>query len=142
VPSNESPNQKQFYHWLLYKTNFKTPKTCTENLCSLIFGEIGDAAEFYVNGKLVGISGKFPPMPQYSKNYPSKIDVSSAILNRRNVENRLMVLVYSMKIPQSGIRSNPVGIMSHFDADTYVKSKISFTILLPLFSALILILLG
>lgn len=64
-----APNARDF-HWLNFSKTFTRPKECGSTQCSLLFSEIGDAAEIRLNGVLIKTSGSLPPNFRYAKHYP------------------------------------------------------------------------
>jgi signal transduction histidine kinase len=145
VPHYNSPNiDYKNYHWLIYEKEFKTPPQCLrqDSVCSFIVGEVGDSAEILLNGTLVGMTSEMAPKPIYSKNFPIDVNLPVSILKNGDQVNKITLLIYSMKIPQSGIRANPIGITNQNDANNFVRSKVLLTILFPILSAFLLILFG
>jgi signal transduction histidine kinase len=142
----ELPNQKNIdpegkdFHWMLYTRTFETPKSCTRydgEKCAILISEIGDAAEIYVNGKLLQISGGLPPNFSYAKHYPvmALLDPNSL---HQNKENNILIRVYTSKQPRSGLRNAPIGIATYKEARFYYISSVTFDVVIPVGIAVIL----
>ncbi len=141
LPSQKDvdPQGKDF-HWMLYKKAFSTPRLCTRyegEKCAILISEIGDAAEIYLNGKLLQISGGLPPNFSYAKHYPvvALLDPNSL---RRERPNDLLIRVYASKQPRSGLRNAPIGIATYKDARYYYISSVTFDVVIPIGIAVLL----
>lgn len=99
------------YAW--YRKKFSLSNIKTEEYLFLLMGYIDDVDEVYVNGYLVGSSGKFPPYVttayQTLRRYPVPMEILSP-----NGENIIAVRVYDEYL-DGGIYSGPVGI--YYDSD-------------------------
>ncbi len=109
VPSSwedEGFNGYNGYAW--YRIKFTLPKSYNGSTLYLALGKIDDVDETYVNGKLIGKSGTFPPDYQSTyyawRNYP----VPSEILNRNGI-NLIAVRVYDSQL-SGGIVEGDIGI--------------------------------
>lgn len=132
----------RFNKWALYRVHFDTPEACGHQPCSLLFGEVGDAAAFFLSGALIGQRGAFPPAAAYEKHYPVLLDLPPRLLSAASHENELVLKIYSFKFQQTGPRRLPVGIVDSKDGRTFVRAKTYRAIFLPLSCALALVLLA
>lgn len=141
LPSQKDvDSQGKDFHWMLYKKAFVTPHLCTRyegEKCAILISEIGDAAEIYLNGKLLQISGGLPPNFSYAKHYPvvALLDPNSL---RRERPNDLLIRVYASKQPRSGLRNAPIGIATYKDARYYYISSVTFDVVIPIGIAVLL----
>lgn len=76
----------------------------------LELGRIDDADEVYVNGKLIGSMGGFPPHYFSAYNYPRKYRIPAEVL-KRNGLNVIAVRVYD-RVARGGILGKTVGVFS------------------------------
>lgn len=94
------------YAW--YRIHFKFPDDFNGQMVYLDLGAIDDIDEAYLNGKLVGFSGSFPPHYQTAyfayRHYPVP-----ASLFKPNQDNVLAVRVYDAELG-GGIASGKIGI--------------------------------
>jgi len=144
VPSDAPAlvRSKGFDGWLLYKTKFQSPEACISlsGACSLVIGEVGDAAEAILNGVAVGRHGDFPPNAVYAKNYGVKFELSRNLLKpTKQGENELDILVYSLKRTQTGLTRGPIAIMPSAAAFAFVRSVNVSTVVIPIFESVVLI---
>ena len=109
VPSsweNEGFNGYNGYAW--YRFKFNLPREYDGRTLYLSLGRIDDVDETYINGKLIGRSGSFPPDYQSTyyawRNYP----IPSEILNR-NGDNVIAIRVYDSEL-EGGIVEGDIGI--------------------------------
>ena len=102
---DEGFNGYDGYAW--YRKNFTISEKYTKQTLFLMLGYIDDVDEVYINGKLVGSSGKFPPEYQTSyysfRNYP----IPRGWLKAGN--NTIAVRVYDAELG-GGINNGDVGI--------------------------------
>ncbi len=138
LPSNLDA---KFDHWVTYRKQFDTPPLCSEKKCSLIFGEVGDAVEVFLNGRSLSRRGDFPPAPRYEKNYPIDIELTPTDL-RDGRPNDLVLRVYAFKSHQTGPRKAPLGLAEVAVARSYTRVKTFCTVFLPLVCAMSLGLIG
>ncbi len=94
------------YAW--YRIKFKMVETDAEGPLYLIFGRIDDANEVYLNGKLLGRSGGFPPNYRSAYNEKRKYSIPREYL-KINQTNTLAVRVYDSYL-DGGIIDDPAGI--------------------------------
>jgi signal transduction histidine kinase len=101
-----------FTGWAIYRTHFTAPATCTQagSACAFFFQEIGDSAEARLNGHTIGRHGQFPPNAAYAKHYPVNFQVSRDSLKPGDQANELLIVAYSLKKTQAGVRAPPVGL--------------------------------
>lgn len=108
---NNGYNDYNGFAWYRKKFSFSNAKI--EDYLFLLMGYIDDVDEVYVNGYLVGSSGKFPPYVttayQTLRRYPVPIDILSP-----NGDNLIAVRVYDEYL-DGGIYSGPIGI--YYDSD-------------------------
>ncbi|MEZ4814417.1 MAG: HAMP domain-containing sensor histidine kinase [Bdellovibrionota bacterium] len=133
LPQTSHPDPKNF-HWMNLSTSFPQIDACKKSSCSILFSEIGEAAEIYLNGVLIKKSGDFPPNFQNAKNFPVVATLPPEILK---AENNLKVVVYTSQIPQSGIRGKFNGVYLSSDARQFERFTNFYNIDLPLLQALI-----
>ena len=110
VPSaweNEGYNNYNGYAW--YRTKFKFPKDIDNGSLYIILGYIDDVDEVYLNGKLVGSTGSFPPNYQtaYNANRKYPVPAKNFFTDRENV---IAVKVYDSRLA-GGIVSGDISIM-------------------------------
>ncbi len=79
------------YAW--YRKDFRTPPQAGEYLLYLHLGNIDDADETYVNGKLVGYQGRFPPFYETAYNYARTYLIPPDFLDPSG-ENVIAIRVY------------------------------------------------
>lgn len=96
-----------------YRKTFQVANLPDHNYLYLIMGYIDDVDEVYVNGKLVGSSGVFPPRVETA--YPTlrKYPVPAELLNK-NDNNTIAVRVYDDYL-EGGIRGGDIGL--YYDTD-------------------------
>ena len=74
----------------------------------LVLGRIDDADVVYLNGKVLGKSGKFPPNFETGLQQRRKYTIPAGYL-KENAENIIAVKVYDTYL-EGGIVDGPVGI--------------------------------
>lgn len=134
-----------FDGWLLYKTHFPSPAACIGHraACSLVIGEVGDAAEARLNGVAIGRHGDFPPNAVYAKNYGVKFELSRNLLKPANQgDNELDIVVYSLKRTQTGLTRGPLAIMPSSSAFSFVRAVNVSTVAVPICGSVVLIFLA
>ena len=100
------------YAW--YRKNFKPgAEIPSGTTIYLIFGRIDDADVVYLNGKVLGKSGNFPPNYETAYNRTRKYVIPAGYL-KENAENVIAVRVYDSYL-EGGIIDGPTGM--YFDAD-------------------------
>lgn len=102
------------YAW--YRTNFDISSKHKNKLLVLKLGKIDDVDEVYLNGKLVGKSGDFPPNYKSTWDLDRNYRIPENLLNYDG-KNLLAVRVYDKEI-QGGIYWGEVGI---FEKDYGIK---------------------
>ncbi len=112
----------------IYETEFDLPHFCIEG-CSFVAGEIGDAAEFFLNGQYLGSHGSLPPSFRPAKSYPVDIALPSSFLQPKNT---LRIKVYSPRAFQRGIRIGPVGIAERSAARSFSLLSLFNSVFIPL----------
>lgn len=97
---------------------FELSDALDEESLFILLGRIDDVDEVYLNGKLIGTTGGFPPLVrtayQVLRKYPLPLD----LLNR-NGKNTIAVRVFDEYL-DGGIYSGPVGI--YYDQDNDLLS--------------------
>ncbi len=94
-----------------YRVHFTVNKKLLSDSAYLLLGKIDDADETYLNGKLIGKSGKFTPNAVTAYNQLRIYKISSSMLERKNV---LAVRVNDTG-GAGGIVTGPVGIYNKRD---------------------------
>ncbi len=94
------------YAW--YRKKFKMEETDDNTPLYLVLGRIDDADEVYLNGKLIGKSGNFPPEYITAYNKVRRYHIPKGIL-KMNAVNTVAVKVYDSYL-EGGIVSGPAGI--------------------------------
>jgi sialate O-acetylesterase len=104
---DEGYNNYNGYAW--YRTKFDFPSDIKNGSIYLILGHIDDVDEVYLNGKLVGSTGSFPPNYQtaYNANRKYPIPVNNFFTHKENI---LAVKVYDSRL-NGGIVSGDISIM-------------------------------
>ena len=101
------------YAW--YRKNFTITIPKSTKYVYLNIGYIDDADEVYINGKLVGASGKMGPLAETAYNIPRMYPIPKEILNDKEV-NVIAVRVFD-DYNEGGIIGGDINIS--FDADQY-----------------------
>lgn len=121
VPShweNEGFANYDGYAW--YRIHFDADvKSIKDNELYLFVGRVDDVDETYLNGILVGSTGKFPPEPQSAWNEQRGYKISKSLLKEKNI---LAIRVYDMGAP-GGIHSGVIGI---FDINSF-KQQMNYS---------------
>lgn len=100
------------YAW--YRIQFELPLNSKENTLYLFLGYVDDVDQVFINGKLVGFSGSFPPDFWTAYNILRRYPVPANILNFGG-KNTIAVRVYDDQL-EGGILSGDIGI--------YTKGKV------------------
>jgi hypothetical protein len=109
VPSSwENMGYKDYNGYAWYRKTFKVERVSSEVLLYLVFGRIDDVDEVYINGKLLGRNGNFPPNYVSAYNQKRKYLVPHEYLNFSG-ENIIAVKVYDSYL-EGGIVDGPAGI--------------------------------
>lgn len=134
LPSDLSFDEKaRFTGHLSYRRILIAPEACFSGECAFLAGEIGDAAEVWLNGELAGKFGGFPPDARYHKNFPVVAPLPKGAW--KPGANELVLRVYSHKLPQTGPRQGPLMIASAVEARTFSYLKVARNVFVPLASA-------
>ncbi len=91
-----------------YRTTFSVPDNMLKQPCVLLAGIIDDADETYINGVLIGHTGKFPPNDQSAWDTPRKYDLPAGILK---TQNTLAIRVFDGAVG-GGIYSGPISLIT------------------------------
>jgi sialate O-acetylesterase len=114
VPNKwEAEGYEEYNGYAWYRKTFKVGKVPKNQLIYLILGRIDDTDEVYLNGKLIGKSGTFPPDYRSAYNHQRKYIIPYECFNI-NKTNTIAVRVYDSH-GGGGIVSGKVGIFR--DAD-------------------------
>jgi len=109
VPKSWEGNGFENYNgFAWYRKEFTVYEHINEKFVSLQLGYIDDADEVYINGKLVGSSGKFPPNVSSAYNMMRKYSIPVDLLNI-NSTNTIVVRVYDF-YDNGGIVSGSIGL--------------------------------
>jgi len=109
-------NDYNGYAW--YRKVFKVDDLPENENYFLLLGNIDDVDEVYLNGKLIGTTGVFPPLVQTAYQVQRKYPLPLELL-KENGENTLAVRVYDEYLA-GGIYTGPVGI--YVDRDNELLS--------------------
>ncbi|WPP50806.1 beta galactosidase jelly roll domain-containing protein [Catalinimonas niigatensis] len=101
------------YAW--YRKKFVLSKEHSDENLYLSLGYIDDVDEVFVNGKLIGFSGSFPPYYQTAYNAFRRYPIPSEYLNPEG-ENTIAIRVYDDKV-DGGIIAGVLGIVSNKEYD-------------------------
>lgn len=94
VPSKwESQGFQGYDGYAWYRTSFKLKKEYINDYLVLQLGYIDDVDEVYVNGKMIGRSGSFPPDYQTTSQSLRRYTIPRHVLNKSGV-NTIAVRVY------------------------------------------------
>lgn len=102
-----------------YRLHFKIPVEAKKEPLFLLFGRIDDADEVYLNGIMIGKSGKMPPQFQTAWSRKRQYIIPADIINYGG-KNVLAVRVYD-KIWQGGIVRRPAKILNTAGLISYFK---------------------
>lgn len=110
VPSSwEDEGYYNYNGYAWYRYHFKTPRNLENGSIYLSLGYIDDVDEVYLNGKLVGTTGSFPPNFQTAYNANRKYPVPSSYFFK-DKDNVIAVKVYDSRLG-GGIMSGDISIM-------------------------------
>jgi sialate O-acetylesterase len=104
-------NEYNGYAW--YRKTFRISEIPSNVTIYLMLGRIDDADVVYLNGKVLGRSGKFPPNFETAYGKTRKYAIPAGYL-KENAENLVAVKVYDTYL-EGGIIGGPTGI--YIDAD-------------------------
>jgi sialate O-acetylesterase len=96
------------YAW--YRKHFYCPSSLKGKMLYLHLGYIDDVDEVFINGKLVGSSGRFPPLFQTAYNASRRYPLPLSLLNV-NGDNLITIRVYDSQF-SGGIVSGDLGIFA------------------------------
>ena len=109
-------NDYNGYAW--YRKTFQVSSIPENSPVYMMLGRIDDADVVYLNGKILGRSGSFPPNQVTAYSKTRKYNIPKGFLNE-NGENIIAVRVYDSQ-QDGGILDGPIGI--YYDADTELLS--------------------
>lgn len=116
VPNNWEDNGYEDYNgFAWYRKSFQIRESFNREYLYLYMGYIDDVDEVYLNGKLIGASGNFPPRMKTAYNIPRMYPVPANLI-RKGGENVIAVRVYD-EIKNGGITQGPVGIFIDKDQE-------------------------
>lgn len=98
------------YAW--YRTSFMTTKEMKNKELYLSLGYINDIDQVYINGRLIGFSGTFPPEFSTAIEARRKYPIPLEYLNLQT-KNVIAVRVYNHQM-DGGILSGDIGIFSYY----------------------------
>jgi sialate O-acetylesterase len=93
-----------------YRTSFMVTKEMKSKELYIIFGYISDVDQVFLNGKLIGFSGSFPPDFSSAHDAKRRYPIPEEYL-KLNEKNIISVRVYNHQM-EGGIISGEVGIVS------------------------------
>ncbi|OQA65312.1 MAG: beta-D-glucuronidase [Ignavibacteria bacterium ADurb.Bin266] len=94
------------YAW--YRASFKLSKDLSDNQLYLILGYVDDVDQTFINGKLIGLAGGFPPNYRTAYDAFRKYYIPKEYLNKDG-ENIIAVRVYDNEL-DGGIISGKIGL--------------------------------
>lgn len=97
------------YAW--YRKTFTIPEEYVGVQLILVAGKINDADQMFLNGRLIGSTGSFPPHPQSERNTIRIYNIPEDLLEDKNV---IAIRVYDMG-QEGGIHEGPIGIAREAD---------------------------
>ena len=104
----ENEGYKDYNGYAWYRRTFKPGDIPDNTTLYLMLGRIDDVDEVYLNGKLIGKSGKFPPDFESAYNRTRKYIIPFENL-KKDAENVIAVRVYDSYL-EGGIVEGPAGI--------------------------------
>jgi hypothetical protein len=104
----ERQNYYNYNGYAWYRKSFRISTKYKNTSLYLYLGRIDDVDEVYVNGKLVGSTGSFPPDYKTAYNISRKYPIPTGVLNY-NEENIIAVRVYDHH-EYGGITNGDLGI--------------------------------
>lgn len=111
VPSsweNEGFHGYNGYAW--YRKHFSISQKYRNHTMHIQLGNIDDVDEAYINGKLIGFSGSFPPDYETAYNVPRTYPVPSSFLNFKG-DNVISVRVFDDEL-EGGILLGDIGLFT------------------------------
>jgi hypothetical protein len=116
VPNNWEDNGYEDYNgFAWYRKSFQIRESFNREYLYLYMGYIDDVDEVYLNGKLIGASGNFPPRMKTAYDIPRMYPVPANLL-RKGGENVIAVRVYD-EFQNGGITQGPVGLFIDKDQE-------------------------
>lgn len=114
VPKSwESNGFEKYNGFAWYRRSFKIDGALNQKFLYLNMGYIDDVDEVYINGKLVGATGNFPPLVKTAYQIPRVYMIPTGLL-RGNKKNTIAVRVYD-EFNDGGILKGEIGL--YIDAD-------------------------
>jgi sialate O-acetylesterase len=112
VPSSwEDEGYYNYNGYAWYRKHFDFPKNITNNVVYISLGYIDDVDEVFLNGKLVGSTGSFPPNFGTAYNALRKYPVPKEMF-KSGGENIIAVKVYDSRLT-GGIHHGDIAILTH-----------------------------
>jgi hypothetical protein len=119
VPAQwENEGYKDYNGYAWYRRTFNPGDIPANTTIYLMLGRIDDTDEVYLNGKMIGKSGKFPPNYESAYSRTRKYIIPAGSL-KEDEENVIAVRVYDSYL-EGGIVDGPTGI--YFDEDNDLLS--------------------
>jgi hypothetical protein len=116
VPGNwEDQGYRDYNGYAWYRKSFSIREIPANSTLYLLLGRIDDADEVFLNGKLIGKSGKFPPEFKTAYDRDRKYIIPVELL-KQNGDNLLSVKVYDSYM-NGGITEGRIGIYVDADID-------------------------
>ena len=110
----EDNGYREYNGYAWYRKDFILSKDINQEFVYLNLGQIDDADEVYLNGKLIGTSGKMSPTPLTAFNIQRKYLVPTKLFNS-STQNTIAVRVYDY-YESGGIVNGEIGIFIDTDA--------------------------
>jgi GH15 family glucan-1,4-alpha-glucosidase len=115
IPTNwENQGYPEYDGYAWYRVRFSVPKNQLNSKLYIYLGKIDDADETFINGELIGKSGKFPPQPETAWNTQRCYAIPKGVLKEENV---LAIRVHDSG-GGGGIHSGLVGV---YDDNSFGK---------------------
>lgn len=116
VPKSwESNGFEEYNGFAWYRKSFKIDGVLNQKFLYLNMGYIDDVDEVYINGKLVGATGNFPPLVKTAYQIPRVYMIPTDLL-RGNKKNTIAVRVYD-EFNDGGILTGRIGLYVDTDQE-------------------------
>jgi hypothetical protein len=96
------------YAW--YRNTFELPGRYKNNIIYIFLGYIDDVDQVFINGKLIGFSGSFPPSYRTAYNVFRRYPVPAEVL-KFNGKNTIAIRVYDDEL-EGGILRGDIGLFT------------------------------
>jgi|WetSurSiteA1Bulk_404760.scaffolds.fasta_scaffold02099_2 hypothetical protein len=111
----EDQGYQEYNGFAWYRKTFKMTAVPANSTIYIMLGRIDDADVVYLNGQVLGKSGKFPPEFVTAYDKTRKYAIPAGLL-KQNAENTIAVRVYDTYL-DGGIIDGPAGIYKDEDND-------------------------